>query len=137
MIGLLTVLLLTVSPAAPAEAGLRGRIFHMINGARVRHGLRHLRLNTYLSQVAHHHSERMSEENLLFHRTDLFQRMSRFRWHTYGENIGFATRLRTVFHMWMRSPEHRANILRAGFRKVGVGVVHARRGYWVTADFEG
>ena len=47
---------------------------------------------------------------------------------TVGENIHWgveanATPVR-IFHDWMTSPGHRANILRPDFTEVGVGVAH-------------
>ena len=46
-----------------------------------------------------------------------------------------------VFAAWMRSPGHRANILRRGFREIGIGIVArapvaaAVRGATYTTDF--
>jgi uncharacterized protein YkwD len=37
----------------------------------------------------------------------------------------------------MHSADHRANILRRAFRRVGVGVVKARGSVWVTVIFYG
>jgi uncharacterized protein YkwD len=44
--------------------------------------------------------------------------------------------------MWLRSPEHRANLLHAGYRTVGVGALAGRfNGYSgalvITTDFAG
>jgi uncharacterized protein YkwD len=49
-----------------------------------------------------------------------------YRWTRFGENIAFATgsprpSARAVFSAWLRSTEHRANILDPAFRDVGVG----------------
>jgi uncharacterized protein YkwD len=44
------------------------------------------------------------------------------------------TRLRTL---WMRSAGHRANILKRGYRRIGIGVVRARGLFWVTTIFYG
>jgi uncharacterized protein YkwD len=47
-----------------------------------------------------------------------------------------------VVTQWLASPEHRANLLRPGFRRVGVGTVRGTFGGYsgalvVTADFAG
>jgi uncharacterized protein YkwD len=36
----------------------------------------------------------------------------------------------------MRSPEHRANVLRPGYRKVGVGVFRKAGRQWITVLFQ-
>jgi uncharacterized protein YkwD len=49
-----------------------------------------------------------------------------YRWTRVGENLGFGSgslgRPYAVFSSWMRSPEHRANILSPGFRDLGIAV---------------
>ena len=50
----------------------------------------------------------------------------RGRW-TAGENILWATRplgAKQAVSMWMNSPGHRANILQASFREIGIGAVN-------------
>jgi uncharacterized protein YkwD len=49
-----------------------------------------------------------------------------YRWTRFGENIAYATgsprpSARTVFAAWLRSGDHRANILDPAFRDIGVG----------------
>lgn len=48
-----------------------------------------------------------------------------------GENIGWGSRwygsARVVFGRWLRSSEHRANILRSGWRDIGIARRHADR----------
>jgi uncharacterized protein YkwD len=63
-----------------------------------------------------------------------------------GENLAWAagalSQARGIVNLWLASPEHRANLLRPGYRTVGVG---ARRGAFegvsgalvVTTDFAG
>jgi len=52
-----------------------------------------------------------------------------YRWTRVGENIAYGTgplaSARSIFSAWLRSPEHRANILDSAFRDVGIG---SRRG---------
>ena len=64
---------------------------------------------------------------------------------TYGENIaGGSGRLgapESIFKRWMESRTHRPNILKRGFREVGIGTAtgtfKGNRGYIMyTADFE-
>ena len=52
-----------------------------------------------------------------------------YRWTRFGENIAFGTgslaSARAIFSAWLRSSEHRANILDPAFRDIGFG---SRRG---------
>jgi uncharacterized protein YkwD len=45
-----------------------------------------------------------------------------------GENLGWASgslaRVRQMFTAWLNSPEHRLNIVRPGFREIGLARVH-------------
>ena len=63
-----------------------------------------------------------------------------------GENLGWGVGslswARVIVSMWMASPEHRANLLRPGYRTVGVGATRGTfQGYAhalvVTTDFAG
>jgi uncharacterized protein YkwD len=67
-----------------------------------------------------------------------------YRWTRFGENIAFGTgsprpSARVIFAAWLRSSEHRANILDPAFQDVGVGsgrgtVGGASARFWV-AEF--
>jgi uncharacterized protein YkwD len=66
-----------------------------------------------------------------------------YHWTRLGENIAFGTgplaSARAIFSAWLRSAEHRANILDPAFRDVGVGscpgaVAGASARFWV-AEF--
>jgi uncharacterized protein YkwD len=130
---------LVAGPAArPADAAtLRHRMLVMINRVRARHDVHILKLNTELSSVATHHSRRMANQDRIFHTPHLRARLSRYRWTVCGENVGEAGTLRRIRKAWMKSPEHRFNMLLRAYRHIGLGVVFARHRYWVTAIFYG
>ncbi|HEY9721399.1 MAG TPA: CAP domain-containing protein [Oscillatoriaceae cyanobacterium] len=50
------------------------------------------------------------------------------RYLVIGENLAFAPTLGVAFHGLMQSPEHRENILRRGFHRVGIGIVRVPPG---------
>jgi uncharacterized protein YkwD len=56
-----------------------------------------------------------------------------------GENVAYNyDGPDAVMRGWMESPGHRANILRAAFKRIGVGCVVDERGHrWWTQDFAG
>jgi uncharacterized protein YkwD len=53
-----------------------------------------------------------------------------------GENLAYAPNVQAAHDALMRSPGHRANILRAEFGRVGIGVIHSQfQGSMFTQDF--
>ncbi|HEY7401091.1 MAG TPA: CAP domain-containing protein [Actinomycetota bacterium] len=130
--------LLAVSTATPASAaGLRAKMFSLINDARTNHGVPKLDLDVRLSQHAKHHSRRMADLNLVYHSAQVENWLSDVDWSIYGENIGKAHTLKRVKELWMASPAHKANVLNEKFDYVGVGVVKQGKWFWVTAIFYG
>ncbi len=67
-----------------------------------------------------------------------------YRWRLCGENIAWGSGSKgspnSRFQAWMNSPGHRANILKRGFREVGIGAArgtfqrHSNVTMW-TVDF--
>jgi|GEM_PF-3266772 Uncharacterized protein with SCP/PR1 domains len=110
-------------PTEAAEAILRS-----INLHRREAGLPELTLNARLSAAAQAHSEWMARERRLEHRgrgnTDPGERIEQagYRWAVYAENLaqGAATPDEAV-GMWLRSPGHRRNLLKADVTQIGVG----------------
>jgi uncharacterized protein YkwD len=135
--------LITAALAAPgtASAGTRARstemrwtMFHMVNVARRSHGLAPLHLNARLSKTAFRHSTRMANTRTVFHTTDLYGTVRRYRPHRWGENVGMSSTVRSLHRAFMASAVHRANILGA-YRRVGVGIVRAGGYVWATLIF--
>jgi uncharacterized protein YkwD len=125
------------------EASLLDRM----NAVRAEHGLAPLRADRHLEAAARFHSHQMLQSGVFAH--GAFQsRLGRFdvTGHVAGENLawgaGSSGTAAGIVDMWLRSPEHRANLLRPSFRRVGVGNLLGRfEGYAgahvVTADFAG
>jgi uncharacterized protein YkwD len=126
--------------ATPAKASHRIVIratLCVLNAARSRHGLHPLRLNRRLSRAARGHAHDMARRKYFAHDTlgggSFLDRIRHtgylngaHRW-IVGENLAWATddqsAPRGVTVMWMNSPGHRANILNATFREIGIGIV--------------
>jgi uncharacterized protein YkwD len=63
-------------------------------------------------------------------------RRSRLRFLAAGENLALARTLPMAHQGLMNSPGHRANILRASFGRVGIGIADGGRyGLMVTQNF--
>ena len=137
VLGLLVTLLVTDVASSAQATGMRGRMLRSMNRTRVHHDEHRLRLNLRLSHDAHRHSRRMAERGSIFHSGDLFTLTRRFGATSWGENVARAGTIRRVKRMWMRSPSHRANLLRSSYGRAGVGLVRARGQLWVTVMFYG
>jgi uncharacterized protein YkwD len=139
VIVLLVVALLAVTPSSAHADDLtrRNKMRRLLNVVRMNHGLPTFRLNAELSHFAWKHSRRMAELGRLYHTVDLYSRVRAYSPSTWGENVGYAGTLRRVRTLWMHSDGHRHNILKRGFRRIGIGVFVARGRVWVTAIFYG
>ena len=121
------------------------RTLQLHNRAREQRKLKRLCVHPKLQKAARAHSATMIKKDRFFHGS-VGARLKRhgYRWKTYGENIaGGSRRLGTpesAFKRWMKSRTHRPNILKRGFREVGIGTAtgtfKGNRGYTMyTADF--
>jgi len=137
-------------PAAGAAGGLtssESSLLKEINRVRTAHGLRTLRYDATLARAARAHSLDMTRKGYFAH-GDFAPRMVRFKVHGpfVGENLAWGTgsygTARGVVRAWLKSPGHRRNLLRPGFRRIGLGEVTATfqglaGARVVTADFAG
>ena len=122
-------------------------LLKVMNETRVAHGLRPLHLDARLERAARGHSRTMLRTGQLFHGAFAARiRRTGVSAPRVGENLawgaGVLARARAVVNLWLASPEHRANLLHAGYRTVGVGVLRGRfEGYSgarvITTDFAG
>jgi uncharacterized protein YkwD len=119
-------------------------LLEAVNAARVSHGVAPLRLDAALGRAAEAHTLDMLRGDYFAH-GDFYSRMVAFHLHgTLGENLawgsGSYSAAQAIVHMWLTSPEHRANLLRRGFHRVGLGIAQgsfqgAAGATIVTADF--
>ena len=105
----------------------------MINTARYRHGLPRLVERPRLRVAAERQSLRMAKRGRLFHGS-LAWTSGRRCW---GQIVGTGPTVRAVFRAFMRSADHRANMLDRFYRRAGYGVVKIRGAVWVTVNFAG
>jgi uncharacterized protein YkwD len=140
--------LLTASGAlAQTRSSAEISLLRAVNATRTAHGLRPLSLDAPLTRAARAHSVEMLRGGYFAH-GNLHGRMVAFhvRGPFVGENLawgnGSFAAPATVISEWLRSPEHRANLLRPGFTRIGIGTT---RGSFLgtggatvmTADFAG
>jgi uncharacterized protein YkwD len=143
----LAAALLLSAPAAARPAAKRSEmaLLSQMNEVRAQYGLAPLTLDPRLVHAARAHSRDMLASNVFDH-GDFANRMFQFdvTGAVAGENIAWGTGPRGsaqgIVLAWLASPEHRANLLRQSFTRVGIGDLvgpfqgHARV-HVVTADF--
>lgn len=111
-------------------------VVRLVNIERAKNGLSALETDWQLSRVARYKSQDMKDKNYFSHTSPTygtpFQMMKSFgiSYRYAGENIAKGQRTpQEVVTAWMNSSGHRANILNANYKKIGVGYV-ASGNYW-------
>ena len=144
---LLFVLSVTGTAGAGTQAQREASLVAAVNAARAAHGLKPVSVDLSLRRAARSHSSRMIQTDVFTH-AGLGSRMasSGARGPFFGENlawgVGRSASARTIVRRWLASPMHRANLLRPGFRRVGIGAPTGtfagyRGATVVTANFAG
>ena len=144
------LLVLVLAGANVASAGLTAReqaLVAAVNATRAVNGVAPLRVDGTLTRAARYQSRVSLARDVLAH-GDFADRLRRFgaTGRMLGENLAWASAgaadPRAIVQAWMRSPAHRENLLRAGFRRIGLGAAVGEFNGWsgatvVTADFAG
>lgn len=138
----------TVPAAAPRTVTLtafEARLLLRINKARAAAGLRRLVATAGATDVARRWSVTLAASRGLSHNPALVPAMSKAgsgSWQLLAENVGTgpADNADVLFDAYMASPHHRANILEARARFVGIGTVQVTHDAgpaqaWNTMDF--
>jgi len=121
---------------------LEADMLRLINEERAKEGLKPLVADTQLREVARMHSRDMFARSYFSHITpDGLSPFDRIRhanisFRTAGENLALAQTLAIAHQGLMDSPGHRANILKASFGRVGIGILDGGiYGLMVTQNF--
>ena len=124
-------------PAA-ALSSLEHGVLADINVFRTQHHLAPLRLSSALTISAREHSQQMAADGYFAHESAdgsaFWKRIRRFypsgsnRYWSVGENLLWSSPdvdAQSALEMWLASPEHRANLMTARWREIGISAVHA------------
>ena len=141
------VLVLPATALAGSTTRSESSLLREMNRVRAQHGLVQLSADTHLQRAARAHSSEMLVSNVFEHGA-FGSRMLQFNvtGKLAGENLAWGIGARGtapgIVSAWLASPEHRANLLRPSFTRVGISdLVGAFHGYSsahvVTADFAG
>ena len=149
---LFAVVLAAVSLTAPASArndgpisassgvsALEAAVLSNVNQIRAQHGLRALKFSNRLSAAANQQSESMGAKGFFGHNsadgTAFWKRIRRYytdrnyRYWSVGENLLWSSPdvdAAQALDMWMKSPEHRANLLSKRWREIGLSALHVQ-----------
>ena len=131
----------TASPASGHAqrtlSSLEVGVLQQLNAIRAQHNLQPLKLNVRLSAAADQHSREMGATGYFEHSshdgTAFWKRINRwyassgYGFWSVGENLLWSSpdvEPASALQLWMNSPEHRANILTAKWREIGISAVH-------------
>ena len=144
MVGIYIAIALAVSVGANAEsyttASYSARLLTLVNSVRQQHGEEPLALTSGTTAVAQGWTQHLAAAGVLSHNPRLAHDLSTHgshSWLAYGENVGMGAvdDPDGLFAAYMKSPEHRANILSNDYRYVGLAVVFTGTRAWNTFDF--
>jgi uncharacterized protein YkwD len=145
LIGVFTLLLPATAAQARGLSGSETSLLNTMNAVRKSYNLPALRMDRHLLRAARGHSSDMMQRQYFAHGAVAGRAVAAgARGPLFGEDLAWATGLTAqwVVNQWLASPAHRAVLLRAGFRRVGIGIAfgsfigHGGAGV-VTADFAG
>ena len=104
----------------------------LTNAYRIAHGRRPLRTGGRLTRAAEQQAHRMARRSRVEHGS-LFWSTGRRCW---AQNVGVGPTVLAVHLAFVRSPEHRANLLNRCVTVAGYGVVRDAHGtIWATVNF--
>jgi len=138
------------APSAATPAGLSAPVsmdaldtgvIQQVNVIRRQHELPPVKLNQSLAEAASAHSDEMASDGYFDHAsfdgTAFWKRIGRwygsggYTYWSVGENLLWSspeTDAPKALRLWMASKPHRANILNAAWREIGVSAVHTSQG---------
>jgi len=136
-------------------AKLENLLLDYVNSARAKAGLKALTLDTTLSEIARAHSAEMRDKNYFAHESPTAELRNPLDRYVLGTRSTPRLVAENIFRSWssgrreikdsealaahnslMNSPGHKANILRNGPTKIGIGFVANDNGdLWVTQMF--
>lgn len=127
---------LNIPRADATVVNYENEVIRLVNEIRVKNGLNTLAADWELSRVARYKSQDMKDNNYFSHTSPIygspFAMIKNFgiSYKSAAENIAKGPKTpQAVVNAWMDSSGHRANILNASYKKIGIGYV-ASGNYW-------
>jgi uncharacterized protein YkwD len=122
----------------PRSNAWEAKVLRLTNARRKAHGVKPLKAATCPDRLAEHWTRHMARTHDLDHQS-LGPFFRCVNVHAAGENIAFGYETpKQLVSGWMRSPDHRANILSRHFHRIGVSGWRDAGGHtYATQDFIG
>ena len=128
--------ILNIPRTDAAVVSYENEVIRLVNEIRTKNGLNTLKADWELSRVARYKSQDMKDNKYFSHTSPVygtpFNMIKNFgiSYKSAAENIAKGqTTPQAVVNAWMNSSGHRANILNASFKRIGVGYVK-NGNYW-------
>jgi uncharacterized protein YkwD len=120
----------------------RARMYQATNSSRLSNGVHKAYIHYQMSKLARQHSIAMANRGSIFHTSRSVIQGTYLKgidWSTWGENVGVTGgTIGGIEDAFMKSLDHRANILNRSFHRVALGTYRDANGYlWVTVFFYG
>ena len=140
----LTILLTLIPASAPAQpktSDAERELLSAVNQERKAHGLPSLTSDEALANAARKHAQRMAEQGTISHQfpgePSLPSRAkaagAHFTW--LSENVDEGPNATAIHLSFMKSPQHRANILDGDMDSAGIGVAERNGEMFAVEDF--
>lgn len=115
----------TPPPGTADLEAFEARVFELTNAFRVQNGRAALENDARLNDAAEGWSQAMAQGDFFRHSTPAQTEAEGYAWRAWGENIAVGQQTpEAVVNGWINSPGHRANMLGANFRDIGIGHVY-------------
>jgi uncharacterized protein YkwD len=131
-LSLTATVLVGPAPASADTSSREARMVAEINATRVAHGLTPLRPVDGMMAYAGRHARAMADHGYLYHTSNFAVICC---WSRVTENIGYGGSVPGMHRSFLQSPPHRANLLDAAMRQVGIGIVESGGNLWITEVF--
>jgi len=123
------------APAAHADPGSEeAQFLALTNQLRASLGIQQLTPNAQLTSIARNWSAQMAAAGAISHNPSITT-LAPSNWTQLGENVGVGPTADAIQTAFINSPEHYANLSKAAYNFVGIGVVDSNGRIWVTVDF--
>ena len=137
----LLILCVASSYAQQKTSDVERQLFNSVNQERKAHGLAAFKYDEALATAARAHAQRMAEQGTISHQLpgepNLLTRAraagAHFSW--LSENVDEGQNATAVHQSFMKSPQHRANILDTDMDSAGIGVADRNGQLYAVEDF--
>jgi uncharacterized protein YkwD len=139
---LITLLIFcTASGAQQKTSDAERQLFNAVNQERKGHGLQPLKSDEALTTAARQHAQRMAEQGTISHQLlgepNLLSRAraagAHFGW--LSENVDEGPNPAAIHQSFMKSPQHRANVMDSDMDSVGIGIAERNGQLFAVEDF--